>query len=431
MARTNKLKHKGNNKPINISQTLIIKPPQRSNVGIDKWRSAMRLADRGRRATLIELINELIDADPVFGEAWDKRVRAITNSDIVFQINSEEIEPMMDLIDTTEFEEMLKEIMLTIGLGKTVGEFDFTDEFKFTTIDRRHLNTETKQILINPYDTTGVSYENNDFLLNIGKDNDLGLFIRVIPYAIFKRNGGADYAQFCELFGIPVLAGLYDPDDDNARQEMEQAMKERGSAGSVVMSKNSDLKSIGSESSGNVTIHDSFLNWCDKQILIGIQGQTMTTIDGSSYSQSQVHENTSDDISKADRRFVQRVLNEKVLPVLEKRGYPVKGGWFSFPEKEKAPSKTEQLNIAKEVDDRTEEGVDNDWWFENFGLPKGNRKRKPEPQEETEVEETDPKGKDTPKNERESSQGKKVQTLKVQDHNFWNRLKDFFANAPR
>src|SRR5690554_8057161 len=75
MARTNKLKHKGNNKPINISQTLIIKPPQRSNVGIDKWRSAMRLADRGRRATLIELINELIDADPVFGEAWDKRVR--------------------------------------------------------------------------------------------------------------------------------------------------------------------------------------------------------------------------------------------------------------------------------------------------------------------------------------------------------------------
>lgn len=412
-----------NNKQLKISQTLVVKPPQRSNVAIEKWRSAMKLADRGRRATLIELINELIDTDPVLGEAWDKRVRAITNSDIVFQVDGVEVEDMSDFIDTTEFEEMLKEIMGTIFFGKTVGEYDFTNGFKFNLIDRRHLNTETKQILINPYDTTGVSYQDNDWLLNIGKDNDLGLCIRVIAYAIFKRNGGADYAQFCELFGIPQLAGLYDPDDDNARQEMEQAFEKRGSAGSIVMSKNGDLKTIGSEAAGNNVVHESFLTWCDKQILIGIQGQTMTTVDGSSYSQSQVHENTADDISKADRRFVQRVLNEKVLPILEKRGYPVKGGWFNFPEKERALTKTEQLEIAKEVDDRTEEGVDNDWWFEYFALPKGNGKKKPEGQEEIETEETEETtSKEKPK--------KQTQTLKVNDRNFWQKLSDFFANAP-
>jgi len=411
------------NQQLKVSQTLVIKPPQRSNVGIEKWNNAMRLADRGRRATLVELINELMDRDPVFSEAWAKRVRAITNADIVFQIDGKEIEPMMDFIDTTEFEELLKEIMLTIGFGKTVGEYDFTNGFKFTSIDRRHLNTETKQILINQYDTTGVSYEDNDWLLNIGKDNDLGLFVKVIAFAIFKRNGGADYAQFCELFGIPQLAGLYDPDDDSARQEMEQAFEKRGSGGSVVMSKNGDIKTIGSEASGNTVVHESFLAWCDKQILIGINGQTMTTIDGSSYSQSQVHENTENDINKADRRFVQRVLNEKLLPILEKRGYPVKGGWFSFPDKETALTKKEQLEIAKEVDDRTEEGIDPEYWFENFGLPKGNRKKKPETQEEIEVEETEQSNlKEKAKN--------KTQTLKVQEHNFWNKLKDFFANAP-
>lgn len=417
-----------NTQPIKVSQTLVIKPPQRSSVGIDKWRSAMQLADRGRRATLIELIQELIDSDPVLGEAIDKRIRAITNSDIVFQIDSKEIEPIMDLIDTTQFEEMLKEIVRAIMFGKTVGEYDFTNGFAYTNIDRRHLNTETKQILINQYDTAGISYENNDFILNVGKDRDLGILIRVIAYAIFKRNGGADYAQFCELFGIPVLAGLYDPDDDNARQEMEQAMAERGSAGSVVMSKNSDLKSIGSEGSGNVTIHESFLNWCDKQILIGIQGQTMTTIDGSSYSQSKVHGDTEDDINKADRRFVQRVLNEKVLPILEKRGYPVKGGWFSFPEKEKALTKTEQLEIAIKVDERTEAGVSEDYFFETFGLPKGNRKNKPEEKEEDDTEPAEEKDQKTASR---SAQGKKAQTLKVNDRTFWQKLNDFFANAPR
>lgn len=436
MSRRNKLKANQSNKQINISQAIVIKPPQRSSVGIDKWRNAMKQADRGRRAPLIELIAEIMDSDPVFFEAWDKRVRAITNADIVFQKEGKEIEQMMDFIDTTEFEETLKESMNTILLGKTVGELDFSNGYHFNLIDRRHLNTETKEILINQFDTVGISYENNDFLLNLGKDNDLGLAIKVIAFAIFKRNGGADYAQYCELFGIPQLAGLYDPEDENGRQEMETAFKNRGSAGSMVMSKNSEVKTIGSETSGNATVHDGFLKWCDEQILIGIIGQTMTTKDGSSYSQGKVHGDTENDINKADRRYIQRILNEKLLPILEKRGYPVKGGWFSFPDKEKALSKKEQLEIAMEVDDRTEAGIDENYWYENFGLPKGNRKTKPEkeekpiPEDEEESNPTEEQSskKSNQKNANKSTQGKKVQ---AQELSFWNKLKNFFDKAPR
>lgn len=412
--------------PIKINQTLIIKPPQRANIGIDRYKRAVSLADRGRRASLVELITELMDADPVLSEAWAKRVRAITNADIVFQVDGKEVEEMMDFIDTTAFEELLKEIMGTIGFGKTVGEYDFTNGFKFTNIDRRHLNTETKQILINQYDTNGISYEDNEWLLNIGKDNDLGLFVKLIPFAIFKRDGGSDYAQYTELYGIPQFVALYDPEDDNARQEMERTVEKRGSSGSMVMSKNSDVKTLGSEAGATNAIHKDFLKWCDEQILIGINGQTMTTKDGSSRSQSETHADTEDDINKSDRRWCQRVLNEIYLPVLEKRGYPVKGGWFSFPEKEKALTKKEQMEIAKEVDDRTEEGVDNDWWFENFALPKGNGKKKPEAKQDNEDIEDE-----NPKNERRSSQVKKAQTLKVSDRSFWQKLNDFFANAPR
>ncbi|MDM1074211.1 DUF935 family protein [Empedobacter brevis] len=438
MLRKNRLKaNQKGGKQINISQTLIVKPPQRSSVGIEKWRNAMKQADRGRRAPLIELILEIMGSDPVFSEAWDKRVRAITNADIVFQIKGgKEVEPMMDFIDTTEFEETLKEAMNTILLGKTVGELDFAEGYKFNLIDRRHLNTETKQILINQSDTDGISYENNDFLLNLGLDNDLGLAIKVIAYAIFKRNGGADYAQYCELFGIPQLVGLYDPEDENGRQEMENAFQKRGSAGSVVMSKNGDLKSIGSETAGNNEVHLGFLKWCDEQILIGIIGQTMTTKDGSSYSQGKVHGDTENDINKADRRYIQRILNEKLLPILEKRGYPVKGGWFSFPDKEKALTKKEQLEIAIEIDDRTEAGIDEKYWYENFGVPKGNRKAKPETEEEPTPEDEEdagspdekPSKKPNQKNASRSAQGKKVQ---AQELSFWNKLKNFFDKAPR
>lgn len=437
MTRKNRLKaNQKSNKQINISQTLIVKPPQRSSVGIDKWRNAMKQADKGRRAPLIELITEIMDSDPVFFEAWDKRVRSITNSDIVFQVNGKEVEEMMDLIDTTEFEETLKEVMRTILLGKTVGELDFSNGYKFEIIDRRHLNTETKQILINQSDTIGVSYENNDYLLNLGKDNDLGLAIKVIAYAIFKRNGGADYAQYCELFGIPQLAGLYDPEDEKGREEMENAFRNRGSAGSVVMSKNADIKTIGTEAAGNGEVHLGFLKWCDEQILIGLIGQTMTTKDGSSYSQGKVHGDTENDINKSDRRFIQRILNEKFLPILEKRGYPVKGGWFSFPDKEKTLTKKEQLEIAIAVDERTNTGIDEDYWFENFGLPKGSRKNELdelEDEELTKTEDDELTDKKTKKpvfktNPITKPREKKIQTQQL---SFWNKLSNFFDKAPR
>lgn len=430
MART--LKNKRNKlygKSLKISQTLIVKPPQRNITGIDRWKSAMQQADRGRRANLIELYDNLL-IDTVLSDAVGKRIRAITNSDIVFQKNGKEIEPIMDLIDTPAFEELLEECMKTKFYGKSIIELDFSTGFKITSIDRRHLNTETKQILVNQYDTNGVSYaEQNDFILNLGKDNDLGIFLNTAPHAIFKRNGGADYAQFCELFGIPMLAGLYDPNDEAGRQEMENAFANRGSGGSVVMSKESDIKTIGNSQSGNVDIHDRFLKRCDEQILIGIVGQTMTTLDGSSYSQGKVHADVENEINKADRRFIQRILNFELLPRLAKRGYPVEGGWFSFPEKEKALSKKEQLEIAIEVDNRTEYGIDEKYWYENFGLPKGSLKKEKSPKVliEKEEQETDreEKSKTSKKTNKQTLSSKKI------NYSFWRKVVDFFQQAPR
>ncbi|MGG5507913.1 MULTISPECIES: phage portal protein family protein [unclassified Myroides] len=420
-------RNKLNGKTIKVSQTVVVKPPQRTSTGIDRWKSAMQQADRGRRANLVELYDNLL-IDTVLSDSVGKRIRAITNSDIVFQKDGKEIEPIMDLIDTPAFEELLEECMKTKFYGKSIIELDFTNGFTVTSIDRRHLNTETKQILANQYDTHGISYEEpNDFILNLGKDNDLGLFLKTAPHAIFKRNGGADYAQFCELFGIPMLAGLYDPEDETGRQEMENAFANRGSGGSVVMSKNSEIKTIGEKQTGNVDIHDRFLKRCDEQILIGVIGQTMTTLDGSSYSQGKVHQDVEDEINKADRRFIQRILNQELLPRLAKRGYPVEGGWFSFPEKEKALTKKEQLEIAEKVHSLTEHGIDEKYWYENFGLPKGNRKkkeRKEQPSKEVQEEE-ESETKETPKQKNKQTLSAKV------NFGFWRRVVDFFQQAPR
>ena len=411
-----------NKKTINVSQVLVVRPPDRSPQDIGKWRDAMKSAERGRRSRLYDLYDDLFQVDPVLGSVAEQRIDAITNAELKFlKPNGEDVPEMEEFIDTLEFEEFLKEIILTKFYGISVIELNFTPDFKPFSIPRKHIDIANKQILIDLSNEKGIPYEDNEFFLALGKEKDLGIFLRTAVYAIYKRNGGADYAQFCELFGIPTLAGLYDPDDETGRVEMEEAFQKRGSGGSIVMSRNGDIKTIGSEAAGNTVVHKEFLALCDEQMTIAVLGQTMTTKDGSSLAQGKVHAQTEDDINKADIRYVRRVLNQYFVPFLEKRGFPTKGGKFIFAEKGENIGQVEKLAMAEKIDDRTIVGIDEDWWFEEFGFPKGKRTavkdRKPKVEGEDEEEEI----------EDEKKPKKKVSAKKL---SLVKRVTDFFGQAP-
>lgn len=429
-----KLKRKNNNtKPINISQVLVVKPPQHSPLDIQNWVSAINSAYRGKRARLIALYDNML-LDGVLHEAMEKRIRAITNANLTFQKDGKEIEEMFDFMDTLEFEKLLREIMLSKFYGKSVIELDFSEGFKVYSIDRRHLNTETKEILVNLSDNSGISYENDDFLLNIGDDKDLGLFARTSPFTIFKRNGGADYAQFCELFGIPQLIGYYDPDDEKGQREMEEGFKKRGAAASMTLNNKSKIDVLSVNSQGAGGIHSGFLDYCDKQILIATQGQTMTTTDGTSLAQAQIHAETLEEIKKADRIFIRRVLNSELKPRLEKRGYPVADGWFNFvDESESSEEMLKRLELAERVHHITEDGVDDDYFFEQFGLPRGKKSPKADDNQPSEdndkPEENADNGQPTADSKEPKPKARKKLTAKTPS--LWERFVDFFAHAPQ
>ncbi|MGY5678242.1 phage portal protein family protein [Riemerella anatipestifer] len=427
-----KKKNNNQNQGLKISQVLVLKPERNSPLDIQNWISAISQAYRGKRQRLVELYNNLL-LDGVLYEAMDKRLRAITNANLTFQKDGKEVEEMWDFMDTPEFENLLREILLSKFYGKSVIELDFSNGFKINSIDRRHLDTLNKKILKDTSSDEGFPYENDDFILNVGNDRDLGIFARTAPYAIFKRNGGADYAQFCELFGIPQLIGKYDPDDENGQREMEEAFQKRGSAGSMTMSKNSEVDTINTSQS-NGAVHKEFLDHWDKQILISTQGQTMTTTDGTSLAQAKVHGDTEDDLQRADKIFVRRFLNQELKPRLEKRGYPVAGGFFNFIEEKREMTSKEKMELAEKVHNLTTDGVDDDYFYEEFGLPRGKKKQTEaqeadteEVEESEETEETKEENKDQNPKEK-TPKKKKVQAKEL---SLFEKLKDFFAHAPR
>lgn len=392
---------KSNTKNNLIVSSIVIRPNSRSVLDVGQWRTALKAADRGKRQRLYDLYDDIL-LDGVLWSAVDKRIKAITNAELVCKTKDEKILPEMDnLMESTEWEYMLTEIMKTIFYGKSIIELDFSEGFRCWSIPRQHINTTKRVITVNPNDEDGFPYEGDDFLLNVGRDDNLGVLLKAAPYAIYKRGGFGDWSQFVELFGMPRRIGKYSSHDDTSRKLLEEALEKAGSASWMVVPKETDVETQStSASQGGTSVYKEFRDACNEEILITILGQTMTTEDGSSRAQSETHKEVEEAINRSDRRFVQRVLNHLLLPRLAKRGYPVDGGYFYFPEAGESLSIKDQLDMDVRLVNELGIALDDDYFYETYGRPKPRQTKK------------QPAANDTV------------------NQNWFNRLFSFFAEAP-
>lgn len=408
-----------------IINTLVVRKLNRNVLDVGQWRQALRAADNDRRQKLYELYEDIL-LDPVLSSAIQKRINAITNADLVFMRDEKIIEEMDDLIDTPIFEEILTEIMNSKMWGKTVMELDFVDGLKAYNIPRAHIRPDKGLITINPGDDQGYPYREDDFFLEAGNDKDFGVLLKAAPYAIFKRGGLSDWAQFCELFGIPMKVGKYSAQDEESRKALTEAFEGSGSASWLVTPKETDIDVKESSTRGDGNLFDNFRKACNEEMLITILGQTMTTTDGSSRAQSETHKEVEEDLNKSDRRFVQRILNTELLPRLEKRGFPVKGGWFSFPEAAETISKKDLIEIHDKFQNSLGLVIDDDYLYDTYGIPK--------PRDGVTRKETRKNDDDPGKKKKEEKKEEKKKDSLSDEKSFWRALGEgflsFFVKAP-
>ena len=290
-----------------VIQSLTIRQARIESADITTWRDAVNSAKKGFRTKLYDLYENLL-ADPILADALDKRIGAITNAEITFQKNGENVEEIDDLIDTPAFELLVKEIVLSKAWGKSVIEAIFTPEFDIFSFPRKHiyianierrLDERRRYILEREGMLTGYDYEGDPWILECGDDYDLGFLFRAAAYVIYKRGGFGDWAQFAEIFGMPFLVGKYSGADTRMRDQLFDALAEIGSNPRAAIPKETELQVIPNNSSGSNTLYKDFRAACNEEILIAVLGNTMTTISGSSRSQGEVHQDTRKTLHRA------------------------------------------------------------------------------------------------------------------------------------
>jgi phage gp29-like protein len=426
MAKKTLIKKPGGGNTI-ITQ-LIIKQPQRSTSDVSAWRNALRSADGGRVKTLFDLYDDLL-IDTTLFRSWNKRIEAITNAGLVFQLEDNESNEEVDaLMESLSWETLLTGIMNYKGYGRFGVECDFSDGFNASIIPPKHINLANHCILINDSDEKGIDYLTDPNLIVLGSPRDFGLFLRTAPYAIWKRGGFGDYAQWLELFGMPQRVGKYSSYDPQSRILLEQALQNAGSAPWCVIPKETDVETIdkGSNSSGNS--FNEFRQACNEEMLIAVVGNTLTMIAGTKGARSlgDVHKEVEQAINKADMRFVEKVLNTCFKPMLEARGYHVQGGKFVFPAAVEPLTVTEIISLSDILD------IPTGWLYDKFGIPFPKDGEPLARKKSVSVEEIDVDKKEkSPAKDKKKEEEKVKDTKLHDDRNFLLKLADkVFLDAP-
>ena len=238
-----------------------------------------------------------------------------------------------------------------IQLGDVINDKDGIRFGGVELVPRKHVCPEYGVILREAYHEPkqGISYREGDFAnwcIEVGKPRDLGLLLKCAPACISKKNMLAFWDMFGEIFGAPMRVARTNTQDAKERSRIEQSLDKMGAAFWALFPEGTDIEIKETSRGDAYNVYDKRVDRCNSELSKGILMQTMTIDSGSSLSQSEVHLEIFEDVVAADARFIAYIINDRLLPLMERHGFPVKGCTFQWNDTlEYTPQ--EQINIEQ------------------------------------------------------------------------------------
>lgn len=426
----------GNIPRLNQKQPAIIRltQPKRFNIDTSDFMAAIHAAenvDYAQRTKLYDLYTDIL-LDAHLSSVIDKRKNAVLSSSVEFQRNGKPDDAINEQILSPWFYRCVSDILDARFWGFSLLQFYKNNEWiDYDLVPRKHVEPIRKLILSRQTDIQGISWDEFSDLLFVGRDADLGLLAKAAPWVIYKRNTTADWAQFSEVFGMPIQEYIYDTDDEDARERALQDANSIGSLATFIHGKDTELqlREAGNKT-GSADVYERLVERCNSEISKLILGNTLTTesSDNGTQALGTVHKKVEESVAKADREYVLKVLNYDMTDIFARMGINTSGGKFCFPEKKDIDPNTE-MSVLTQLHTTFSLPIDDDYLYEKFGIekPKDYDQQKQQQVEEKKVreerlkqqtEEEDPDG------TTQTSKGK------GQISRFKNRLHSFFVKAP-
>lgn len=338
------------------ANTIPLKRPELNEVGIalinDKYSSypsngltpvrlaqIFREADQGDILRQAELYEEMEEKDPHLFSQLQTRKNAVTGCDYeVIPFNQEDerdkeiaefVSQELEAIEA--FEDVMMDLLDGIGKGIAMSEIIWQYQAgKVTVAEIKHRHqkrffwdTEDNLKLITKACPAGLLLPDNKFIIHkykarSGHPARAGV-LRVVAWMyLFKNYDVKDWVSFCEVFGMPLRLGKYNPSASDAdKRALMEALIQIGTDAAGIIPDGTEIEFKEAAKVSSLNIYESLARYCDEQMSKAILGQTLTSDSGGgSYAQSKTHNEVRHDLTVADCKALAATLRRDLIKPL-------------------------------------------------------------------------------------------------------------------
>lgn len=351
---------------------------------MQKWKRAITAAKSKTnpfRRQLMELYDNIV-IDGHLESVVERRSISITNRKLQFyKKGTKETDESVreNICETPWMYDFMSAAVRSVPYGFSLIEFvpEKGEISKVVDLPRANVIPEENKLLWNIHNRQdGINYledREGDYLQFVGKAENLGKLFTAAQYVIFKRGGFADWAQFVELYGMPIREVRYDQFDQGARQAIRTEMEKMGGNPHLVLPRTAELILHDTNASGKSEVFRELIEMSNQEMSKIFLGGTLTSDAGERGARSlgEVHQEVANEIALSDMISLEYLLNWEVGDKLRDLGVPIPEGHFKFPEAE-LPLE-ERIKIDKEIDKTMT--LSEEYWIKTYGVEKGEHKK--------------------------------------------------------
>lgn len=208
---------------------------------------------------------------------------------------------------------------------------------------KRRLRTSVTQNQVIRYDEPPY----DRWTIFIGS-NELGLFNKIVPHAIGKKNLLISCWEYAELFGMPLRTTYTDLTDEQRRKNAENMLKNMGSAGWGVLDKDDKIEITARGGSDASQVFISPFELHNKEMSKAIGGQTGVFDEKAFVGSTETHAELFEEFCDTYATEIEYEVNNDLIPKMILHRIPLDGKIFKFVDREKL-TLLQKVTIIKDL----------------------------------------------------------------------------------
>ncbi len=302
----------------------------------------LKEADNGELARQAELFDQIEERDGhIIGEI-SKRRNVILDADFTLEPASEDkrdvavyeaCKEMMDGI--ADWPDVIVSLQDAVGKGFSslemhwdvsegqaqVNKFEFIEQKRFRFCDKTGLFSHVPR-LITDSSPLGADIPSYRTILHryggkSGHPARSGIYRICAWWYLFKNYSIKDWVVFCEVFGMPLRLGKYQPGaSEEDKKALETAVTLMGHDAAGIISTATEIEfPTGNKTTASVDLYERLAGFGNKEMSKAILGGTLTAdVDGKgSYAAANTHNDVRHDLINADARALAATIRDQFI----------------------------------------------------------------------------------------------------------------------